>query len=81
MKSIAKCWKPQAVALLIATILLVGCATVSSDTQAVCPPIVEYSTFDQTRAAIEIEALPDGAMVMRMLSDYAVLRDQARTCR
>ena len=81
MKSNAKCWTPPAAALLIAMLLLVGCATVSSDTQAVCPPIVEYSTSDQTRAAIELEALPDGAMVVRMLSDYAVLRDQARTCR
>ena len=81
MKSIAKCWKPQAVALLIATILLVGCATVSSDTQAICPPIVEYNTADQIRAAVELEALPDGAIVVRMLSDYAVLRNQARTCR
>jgi len=42
---------------------------------------VEYSASDQTRSAIELEALPDGAMVVRMLGDYAVLRDQARTCR
>lgn len=81
MKSNAKCWTPPAAAPLIVMLWLVGCATVSSDTQAVCPPIVEYSTSDQTRAAIELEALPDGAMVVRMLSDYAVLRDQARTCR
>ena len=81
MKSNAKCWKPQAAALLIAMLWLSGCATVSSDALPPCPPIVEYSTSDQTRAAIELEALPDGAMVVRMLSDYAVLRDQARVCR
>lgn len=81
MKSNVRCWRPPAAAPLIVMLWLVGCATVSSDTQAVCPPIVEYSTSDQTRAAIELEALPDGAMVVRMLSDYAVLRDQARTCR
>jgi hypothetical protein len=52
-----------------------------SDARAVCPPLVEQNTADQTRAAIELEALPKGAMVVRMLSDYAVLRDQARTCR
>lgn len=28
----------------------------------------------------EVAALPEGAMVVRMLSDYAVLRDQARAC-
>ena len=60
---------------------LSACATGGSDARAVCPPIVEYSTTDQTRAAIELEALPDGAMVVRMLSDYGVLRDQARACR
>jgi hypothetical protein len=32
----------------------------------------------QARAADEVEALPEGAVVVRMLSDYAVLRDQAR---
>ncbi|SEO20895.1 hypothetical protein SAMN05216227_106110 [Pseudorhodobacter antarcticus] len=53
---------------------------VSSDPSTACPPTVEYSTSDQTRAAMEVEALPEGAIVVRMLSDYAVLRDQARTC-
>jgi hypothetical protein len=46
----------------------------------VCPPVVEYSTADQVRAADEVEALPEGAVIVRMLSDYAVLRDQARAC-
>jgi len=81
MKSNAKCWTPPAAALLIAMLSLAGCATVSSDAMAACPPIVEYSTSDQTRVAIKLTALPDGAMVVRMLGDYAVLRDQARTCR
>ncbi len=81
MKSNARCWTQPAAALLIAMLWLSGCATVSSDPMAVCPPIVEYSDTDQTRAAMEIEALPDGAMVVRMLGDYAVLRDQARVCR
>jgi len=52
-----------------------------SEAQAPCPPVVEYSVTDQARAAAEVEALPEGAMVVRMLSDYAVLRDQARACR
>ncbi|WP_256439708.1 MULTISPECIES: hypothetical protein [Paracoccus] len=40
-----------------------------------------YSTAEQTRAAAEVEAMPEGAVLMRMMSDYAVLRDQARSCR
>ena len=60
---------------------LSACATVSSDALAPYPPVVEYSVADQARAAAEVEALPEGAMVVRMLGDYAVLRDQARACR
>jgi len=43
--------------------------------------VAEYSAADQTRAADEVDALPEGAMIVRMLSDFAVLRDQARACR
>lgn len=60
---------------------LTGCAMAGSEGQAPCPPVVEYSAADQTRAAAEIEALPENEVVVRMLSDYAVLRDQARACR
>jgi hypothetical protein len=31
--------------------------------------------------AAEVAALPDGAMIMGWLADYAVLRDQAHACR
>ncbi len=48
--------------------------------RAPCPPVVPYSAADQLRAAAEVAALPEGAVVVRMLSDYAVLRDQARAC-
>jgi hypothetical protein len=47
----------------------------------VCPPVVEYSAADQATAADEVGAMPEGAVTVRMLGDYAVLRDQARTCR
>jgi hypothetical protein len=43
--------------------------------------VVEYGLADQDVAAAEIKALPERAVVIRMLSDYAVLRDQARACR
>jgi len=43
--------------------------------------VVAYSVADQDRAAEEVETLPEGAVVVAMLSDYAVLRDQVRACR
>jgi len=59
---------------------LSACAMGGSDVHVPCPPVVEYSAADQARAADEVDALPDGAMVVRMLSDFAVLRDQTRAC-
>jgi hypothetical protein len=43
--------------------------------------VVEYSTAGQVRVAGEIEALPECAVVVWMLGDDAVLRDQVRACR
>jgi hypothetical protein len=60
---------------------LTGCATGGSDVSSPCPPVVGYTAAEQARAADEVEALPEGAVIVRMLSDYAVLRDQARACR
>ena len=60
---------------------LSACAMAGSDTRAPCPPVVAYTIADQVRAADEVDALPEGAMVVRMLSDYGVLRDQSRACR
>ena len=58
-----------------------ACGMDGSETGAPCAPVVEYSAADQTRAALEVEALPEGAVMIQMMSDYAVLRDQARACR
>ena len=81
MKSNAKCWTPPAAALLIVMLLLSACAMVGSEQQAPCPPVVQYTSAEQARAADEVDALPEGAMVVRMLGDFAVLRDQARACK
>lgn len=81
MKYSAGCWTPPAAALLIAMLWLTACAMAGSEGQAPCPPVVEYSAVDQARAADEVEALLEGGVVVRMLGDYAVLRDQARACR
>ena len=62
-------------------LLLSGCAMAGSDARAPCPPVVDYTAADQARAADEVEELPEGAVIVRMLSDYAVLRQQARACR
>ena len=81
MPSTARCSTPPPAALLIAILWLTGCATGGSDTRAPCPPVVEYTNAEQARAADEVEELPEGAVIIRMLGDYAVLRDQARACR
>ena len=79
----AKCSTPPPAVLLIAMLWLSGCAMGGSDRggPGACPPVVEYTAADQARAADEVDAMPEGAVVVRMLSDYAVMRDQARACR
>ena len=82
MKSNARCWTPPATAPLIAMLWLSACAMGGFEGSVqVCPPVVKYSTADQARAAEEVEALPEDAVVVAMLSDYTVLLDQARACR
>ena len=80
MPSNARCSKLPPAVPLIAMLWLTGCAMVGSETRAPCPPVVEYTSDDQARAADEVGALPEAAVIVRMLSDYAVLRDQARAC-
>jgi hypothetical protein len=41
---------------------------------------VAYSEAEQERVAEEVAALPEGALIVGWLADYAVLRDQARAC-
>lgn len=60
---------------------LTGCAMGGSDVAAPCPPVVDYTAADQARAADAVEALPEGTVIVQMLGDYAVLRDQVRACR
>ena len=81
MPSTAKCSTPPPAALLIVTLWLSACAMGGSDAKPPCPPVVEYTNAEQARAADEVEALPEGAVIVRMLSDYDVLRDQTRACR
>jgi len=81
MKSSAECSKPRLAALMVVTSLLSACATVSSEwVVGVCPPVVEYNAGFQAKAAEEVQALPEGSAIVEMLSDYAVMREQARVC-
>jgi len=43
--------------------------------------VVDDTAADQARAVDEVEALPEGAVIVRMLGDYAVPRDHTRACR
>ncbi len=82
MKFNAECSKLRFAVLVIVTSLLGACATVSSErVVGVCPPVVEYDAGVQARAVEEVQVLPEGSMIVEMLSDYAVIREQARVCR
>lgn len=82
MTSNARCSMRRLAVLVIVTISLTGCATVASDLRitTICPPVVEYSREFQARAADELHLLPEGSAIAEMMSDYAVMRNQARTC-
>ena len=77
-----RCWMPRLAVLAIATISLTACATGGFEPRvaALCPPVVEYSREFQARAAEELGLLPDRSAIAEMLSDYAVIREQARAC-
>ena len=82
MPSTARCWMRRPLALTAATILLTACAGAGFDsTHSACPPVVAYSQAEQARVAGEVAALPEGAMIVGWLADYAVLRDQVRHCK
>jgi hypothetical protein len=77
-----KCSRRRLAVLAIATISLGGCGTAGSERPPpeACPPVVGYDAELQERAAAEIDALAEGSAVAALLSDYAVMRDQARAC-
>ena len=63
-------------------IFLTACAGVTSDPPpSACPPVVAYSQAEQARVAEEVAALPEGALIVGWLADYAVLRGQVRHCK
>ena len=77
-----KCWRRRLAVLAIAASLPSGCGRAGSEyrTVAVCPPVVGYDAGFQERAAAEVEAFAESSAVAELLSDYALMRDQARAC-
>ena len=82
MISNAGCSTPPLAALGTLLISLSACAGAGSETAlGACPPVVEYGRAEQAQASAEVEAMPEGAVLVRLLADYAVMRAQARACR
>ena len=48
--------------------------------RVLCPSVVEYGRELQAQAAEELVLLPEGSVVVEMMSDYAVMREQSRAC-
>lgn len=82
MTSNAGCWKRRLAVLVLAMISLSACVQGGSEPRVatVCPPVVDYGREFQARAAEELALLPEGSTIAEMLSDYAVMRNQARAC-
>lgn len=80
MKPKDGCSRRRRVVLVLATIWLSGCATVGSETSGfgTCAPVVGYSREFQAQPVVELASLPDGSAITEMLSDYAVMREQAQ---
>lgn len=71
--------KQRSIALALSLVLLSACAKENSN-PTVCPAIVPYSQNEQIRAADELDALPENAMLGVMMVDYGSLRNQLREC-
>ena len=82
MKSNDECSRQPLVVLVLATSWLNGCATEGFDRRGggVCPPVLEYSREVQAQATEELTSLPEGSAMVEMIRDYAVMRDQTRSC-
>ncbi len=71
------------IGLALATSLLTSCATAPSEPQHACPPVVQYSQDFMDTAAEELGVLGEMrnySVIVEMMKDYAVMREQARVC-
>lgn len=68
-----------ALALVLVMSFVSGCATDPSNAPPPpCPEIVDYSNEELAQAADELDMLPAGAIVERMVADYGRMRDQVK---
>lgn len=58
------------------TLPLTACQT--ADFNTACPPLVTYDAALQRRAAAELRALPAGAALATLVTDYGKTRDACR---
>ena len=65
--------------MLALALLLTGCGGAVSN--AGLPPLVVYAPEEQARAADSLEALPQGAVLRRMIEDYGTLRAMIRAAK
>ena len=61
---------------LIGVAYLSGCA--GGDSEVVCPQMRPYSPEVQSKAADELDALPEGSVILVFMGDYAVMREELR---
>lgn len=66
------------VVLIITLALLAGCATRDPIYIVRCPDLAEYSPQEQSKAADEIEAMPEGSVLPGLVADYGLLRKKCR---
>ena len=67
----------------VVLLLFTSCASFSTPAQCAdaCPIVVDYSASFQKQAATEIADLNPDSNLVKMLEDYAALRQEARDCK
>jgi hypothetical protein len=65
--------------LLLAPILLIGCASPGSDTCGLLP-LRTYGPIFSMQLADEVQAAPAAAVWPQAVTDYVALRDAVRAC-
>lgn len=65
---------------LLASLLLVSCATTTVPPKILCLPMRQYTVGQQAAVLVELQALPSSSMIRIFLSDYLSLRDANRAC-
>ncbi|HEX3429567.1 MAG TPA: hypothetical protein VHT03_01665 [Rhizomicrobium sp.] len=63
------------IVLILAALILHGCA---HGPAVHCPPILPYSSLEQSVAAAELGKMPPDAEIPRMMEDYSALRAACR---